>query len=54
MAAWANNGGADAEKQYPRPVKIWCSMINVVPTENPPIEPTAFSNDEQIKSTSSH
>lgn len=27
--------------------------MNVEPTEKPPIDPTAFSNDEQIKSTSS-
>lgn len=53
MAACASNGGELAEKQYPKPDKRWWSTINVDPTQKPPIEPTAFSNDADIKSTSS-
>ena len=53
MATCESNGGVEAEKQYPRPDKRWCSTMNVVPTQKPPIEATEFSNVEQIKSTSS-
>ena len=47
MADLAKSGGSEAEKQYPIPDNLWCSITNEVPTQKPPIEPTAHSREAE-------